>query len=126
MPLNEFGQEVPDPTPVVIRVKNRRISQFSEVRDYIRRELSQQAENIGHETFEEANDFDVPDDPIILPDTPHEYSADQEDEDRENIILAERAKRRKNKPKPVDVPVNGPPAAASPPQAPAPPGAEKQ
>lgn len=78
--LNEAGQEVPDSTPIVIHVRSRRISQFDEVRAFIRRELSMAARAASQETFEEANDFDIDGDPID-PNTPHEYSADQEAED---------------------------------------------
>lgn len=82
--LNEAGQEVPDPTPIVIHVRGRVISQFDDVRAFIRRELSMAASAAHLETFEESNDFDIPDDPID-PTTPHEYSADQEADDLDTL-----------------------------------------
>lgn len=78
--LNEFGQEVPDSTPVVVRFRGRVISQFDQVRDFIRRELAQH--RTGElETFEEANDFNVEDDPFPVP--PEEYDQDTADADNE-------------------------------------------
>lgn len=79
--MNEFGQEVPNDEPVVIRFKGRCISQFDEVRAYIRRELSANRADAGAETFDEANDFEVDGDPF--PVSAHEYEQDTEDADRE-------------------------------------------
>lgn len=88
--LNDKGQEVPDTTPVVIRMPSRIISQWDDVRSFIRRELSAGAAAAHVETFEEANDFDVDDDPPIS--SRWEYSADQEEEDRQVIASMSRQK----------------------------------
>lgn len=80
---NEFGQEVPDPTPVVIRFKGAVISQFDQVRAFIRNELAANRAGSGAESFEEANDFDVEDD--LFPVGGHEYDEDTELADREVI-----------------------------------------
>lgn len=82
--LNDKGQEIPDDTPIVIHIKNRRIAKFDDVRAFIRAELSNAARMAGEETFEEANDFDIDGDPID-PSTPYEYSADQELADLETL-----------------------------------------
>lgn len=83
MPLNEFGQEVPDQTPIVLRVGQKTITQFDHIKAYIRREISQAAANAEMETFDEANDFEVDDDPI--PQSPHEYTEEQEERERERF-----------------------------------------
>lgn len=83
MPLNDKGQEVPDQTPIVIRVGRQTITQFDNIKAYIRRELSNAAANAEMETFDEANDFEVDDDPI--PQSPHEYTEEQEEREREGF-----------------------------------------
>lgn len=55
------GREIPDPTPVEIPV-HLNIRHSDHIRDIIRQELSRFAEDQGHETFEEADDFDCDDD----------------------------------------------------------------
>ncbi|UDN67897.1 hypothetical protein [robinz microvirus RP_175] len=91
MPLDKDGREVPDTTPVVLRFRGRETTNFDDIRQFIRREMSDAAARGGQETFEEANDFDVGDDD--MPKSPHEYSADQEDEDRD-IVENEEKRRR--------------------------------
>lgn len=81
--LNEFGQEVPDDTPVVIRFRGKVVTQFDQVRDFIRRELSANRVDAGAESFEEANDFDVDDD--LFPLSPNEYTEDTEAADLETL-----------------------------------------
>lgn len=90
--LDEEGREVLDQTPITINVARRKISKFDDVRDFIRSELSKAATESGAETFDEANDFDIPDDPAMQ--SPWEYSADQEAEDLETIKTAAQALRR--------------------------------
>lgn len=64
MALNERGHEVPDPTPLAVPVGFRHPPSMQEmIKQYIRRELSEQASQAGAETLEEANDFDIPDGP---------------------------------------------------------------
>lgn len=96
--LNDKGQEIPDPTPVVIRIRGRVISEFDQVRAFIRNELSRQAGQADLETLEEANDFDVEDD--LFPVSPHEYTADTEAADREALRAAARAREVKVKAQP--------------------------
>lgn len=83
MPLNDKGQEVPDQTPIVIRMPSKVISHWDDVRSFIKRELSGAAAAAHVESFEEANDFDIDDDPPIP--SRWEYSADQEEADRQTI-----------------------------------------
>lgn len=85
--LDDEGREIPDNTPVVVRFRGRTISQFDQVRAYIRNELSRQAASLELETFEDANDFDVEDD--LFPVSPHEYSADTEAADREALLAGD-------------------------------------
>lgn len=103
--LNEKGQEVPDPTPIVVRFKSRVITEFDRVREFIQRELSESAGRAGAETFEEANDFDVEDD--MFPVSPHEYAEDTERADRE-VLEAGDPRRR---PPPQDA--SGKPVAST-------------
>lgn len=60
MPLDPKGYEVPDPRPVEmpsrLRLPQNRADQ---IRSFIRSELSRQAEDQGHESFQEADDFDM-------------------------------------------------------------------
>jgi len=84
--MDAEGREIPDDTPVVIRIKGNVISQFDEVRAFIRRELREhQSGEI--ETFEEANDFDVEDD--LFPVGAAEYAEDTEAADREVIAAGD-------------------------------------
>lgn len=69
-PLNKFGQEVPDPVPVAPPVGYQRQPTMVElIRDMIKRQASELAAEKGHETFEEAEDFDVED---VDPSSPYE------------------------------------------------------
>lgn len=81
--LDEKGREIPDNEPIVIRVRQRTIQQFDHIKAYIRRELSEAAGAGQFETFDEANDFDVPDEEIRH--SPHEYSEEQEVREREKF-----------------------------------------
>lgn len=91
--LDDHGREIPDDTPITINVARRKISKFDDVRDFIRSELSNASRNAGAESFDEANDFDIPEDPAM--NSPWEYSADQEAEDLEAIQRGAQALRRK-------------------------------
>lgn len=88
MPLGEDGREYPDQTPIAIRVRNRVVTNFDDIRSIIRREVSAAAERQGAESFEEANDFDVDDEPVEK--SRWEYSADQELEEREQYEAKQR------------------------------------
>lgn len=75
---NEKGQEIPDPTPIAIPAGITRPPTLQETiqrfirNDAIRRHLETQ----GIETFEEADDFDVPDN--LDPSSPYELVYDQD------------------------------------------------
>lgn len=74
--INERGQEVLDPTPLEIPLGFRVPESLSEqVKRLVRRQLSEAADGRGYETFDEANDFDIPDDQVE-PDTPFEMVFD--------------------------------------------------
>lgn len=75
---NERGEEVPDPTPVALPVGfNRPIPLGERIRKLVQDEaLRRSSELAGVETFEDADDFDIPDDP--LDSTPYEESFDPE------------------------------------------------
>lgn len=74
--FNTRGHEVPDPTPVTIPVSLRRSESMDErIARIVQHSLSTAAADQGMETFEEADDFDIPDDPID-PTTPYEQDFD--------------------------------------------------
>lgn len=70
--LDERGREVPDPNPVEIPA-GFRVPESLEARiaRLIRRDISEQAEAQGMETFDEAEDFDIDDD-MFDPHSPYE------------------------------------------------------
>lgn len=76
--LDEHGREVLDQTPRAIPLKHlrSRSSRDEDIRALIRQELSLRAEEQGHETFEEADDFEVGDD--YDPESPYEMMFDPE------------------------------------------------
>jgi len=58
--LTEDGKEIPDPRPMEISPRMERPLTLQEQIDRVlRQRVSREAANQGHETFEEANDFDV-------------------------------------------------------------------
>lgn len=72
--LNLMGQEVPDPTiidPPLGYVPQPDLMEL--MRRMIRREMSEIVENTEFETFEEADDFDVDDDPVDYTSPYEEY-----------------------------------------------------
>lgn len=71
------GHELPDPTPVAIPVGLKRPESLQDqIRRLVRNELSAHAVAHGRESFEEADDFEVEDDPPD-PRTPWELDFDQ-------------------------------------------------
>lgn len=73
--INERGQEVLDKTPVQIPVKFEKPA--SSMMELIHALYRQQAEEREVETFEEANNFDIPDETgIEMMDTPYEQNFD--------------------------------------------------
>lgn len=66
------GGRVMDSSPVAVPVGFKKPETMEErLRRFIRMELSEEAERQGLETFEESQDFDIPDDPVD-PSTPFE------------------------------------------------------
>lgn len=77
MPFDSRGWEIPDQTPVARPVGWTAPESLTEqIRRLVRGELSRQAVEAGHESFEEADDFEVGDD--FDPQSPWELTADQE------------------------------------------------
>lgn len=91
--LNDKGQEVLDPTPVSIPVK-RRPTQAERLREIVRSEaLARELAAQGVETFDEADDFDIEDDPID-PQTPYEEVFDGDVlQDAHRLATARKPKR---------------------------------
>lgn len=74
--IDEQGLEKLDPTPMEIPLNMRRPETSDErIRRIITHSLSVRAQEMGHESFEEADDFDIPDDPVD-PNTPWEKDFD--------------------------------------------------
>lgn len=68
-----MGREIPDTTPAETPPHlSRAVSRHEEMKAYIRAELSRQMEDAGMESFEDADDFEVDEDPDIL--SPYELS----------------------------------------------------
>lgn len=77
MKFDAKGREIPNPIPAEIPLNFRRPPTLQEqIKMYVRRELSMQAADDGHETFEEADDFEVDDD--YDPSSPYEENFDVE------------------------------------------------
>lgn len=74
---NSKGEEIPDPTPVALPVGFERPVPLGErIRALVHSEVLRRGlEEVEAETFDDADDFDIPDDPID-PSTPYEESFD--------------------------------------------------
>lgn len=87
MKFDSLGREVPDTTPVQRTVEiETAISRHRQMQEFIRREMSRIAAAQGEESFEEADDFEVDEDPEMLsayeiPDAPVEWLGGVKDED---------------------------------------------
>lgn len=69
--LDRYGREIPDPTPVAPPVGyKKQPSMVDHVRALVAADLSRRAEQMGYESFEESNDFDIGDD--FEPETEYE------------------------------------------------------
>lgn len=67
MAQNERGWEIPDPTPVEVPLHWKRPPTLQDtIRQFIRTEMSQQAQDQGAESFEEADDFEMDEEPDPL------------------------------------------------------------
>lgn len=76
--MSEFknGKEYVDPTPINVPIHLKRPDTLAEqVRRLVRGEISRQAQAEGHETFEEADDFDTGEDEDIR--SPYELDDEQ-------------------------------------------------
>lgn len=75
---NEKGEEILDQTPVALPVGYKKQIPLNErIRSMVREEASRWAQENGNETFEEADDFNIADDPVD-PSTPWEEDFDPE------------------------------------------------
>lgn len=75
---NEKGEELLDPTPIQLPVGYKKQVPLNErIRSMVREEASRWAAENGNETFEEADDFNIADDPIE-PSSPWEEDFDPE------------------------------------------------
>lgn len=76
--FNKLGQEVPDSTPLAVPLGSRKPESITEMmRRLIRQDMSRHFEKQGHESFEEANDFEVEDEDAELSNTEYETMADE-------------------------------------------------
>lgn len=126
-PLDPLGQLVPDPTPMAPPIGYKRQPSMVEIiREQIRL-AGLEAANQGYESFEEADDFDVGDDPELR--SPYEVTEADEVpvsvlRERYNQALADLQAAE------ADKPASGKPADAEkptpPPQPPAKPAGEAQ
>lgn len=125
--LDKFGHETPDPTPMAPPVGYvRQPTMVDIIRQQIQsHKLAQEAEAAGLETWEEANDFDIPDDPIPPgspweeiydpePPQPRLYNA-QEQLDPERPRPPKPAEQSASKPAQEPVPPSDGPPAPTPP-----------
>jgi len=103
------GWEIPDPTPLARAVRFTKPPTLEEiVQRTIRGALSRHAAEQGHESFDEANDFNVDEDG-------HEFRSDHEfsEQDEEDLRIWKESQRVKRKNPPAAAPaVAGPPVAA--------------
>lgn len=85
--FDDKGREIPNQTPVSVPLGWQRPLSIQElIKRHIREEMSRQAADDGQETFEEADDFEVDEDPdplskYELPDAPVEYLNGEKDAD---------------------------------------------
>ncbi len=106
--------EIPDPTPVEASLAPAPLTLREEMRRFIKQELSVQQAEEGNESFEEADDFEVEDEPDLTSQyTVHELTEDPEapddlegapnQEDLDNTpVPAEPAEPAEVQPKKVD------------------------
>lgn len=59
--IGEDGKEYPNPNPLFVDVGPKRLSLQDQIKRILHSELSREAYDQGFETFEESQDFDVPD-----------------------------------------------------------------
>lgn len=109
--LDEKGREIPDSTPIAPPIGLLKPPTITEqIRSMIRSEKFHDHFNQGHETFEEADDFDIPDDDVQF-DTDYEaefepvreLQARKEIEEKEREIVKDTEKKAA-RPKPPPEP----------------------
>lgn len=103
--LNEKGEEILDDTPIAIPLGFHRPPSLQEQFQMFLRYQSQEAQNRGEETFEEADDFDVGDD--YDPTSPYEEHFDHQrniEELRAQILANRSRKDMLREERPDDVP----------------------
>lgn len=71
--LDDFGREIPNPTPLAPPIGYKRSPSIAEQMRAMIRQVSEEAKMSGAETEEEANDFDVGDPFDYDPETPYEH-----------------------------------------------------
>lgn len=87
MRFDDKGREIPDPVPVAVPHSwERPLSLHDQIKRFIRVEMSQAADLAGEESFEDAEDFDVDEDPDPLsayeiPEAPPEWPGGVKDAD---------------------------------------------
>lgn len=93
--LDDKGREIPDPVPMGIPVGLKRPPTLQEqIKAMVRTQLSQQMQQQGYETFEEAEDFDVDDD--FDPKSPWEHDFEAEAKVKEFVSHEKQKKSRKS------------------------------
>ncbi len=76
--LDQRGREIPDPTPIAIPINFHKPETLdAKIMRLTRQGISDNAAQNGKETFEESNDFNIPDDGYD-PVSPHETDLDDE------------------------------------------------
>lgn len=87
MKYNDKGEELPDSTPMEVPLHWKRPPTLNEqIRAAIRSVVSEDAVRSGHESFEEANDFDVMDE-ASDPSSRYEIMEDDEFRSAERLVL---------------------------------------
>lgn len=78
VPVRDPAMEWPDPTPVALPLGAGHEEPLHEmIKRLVREEVSRSAAEVGEETFEEANDFDMPDEEGLT--SPYEFTDMQEE-----------------------------------------------
>ena len=93
-PLDKFGNEIPDNTPVAVPAGFRKQESLQDqMRRMIRTEMAMEAQAQGFESFEDADDFDVDD---LDPSSPYEEHFDHRVNFESDVrAVKEKAKARK-------------------------------
>lgn len=87
--FDDQGRQLPDPRPVEWPTELKRpLSMADEIKRYVRLELSRRAEAVGVETFEDADDFEVDDDDLVLS-SPYELEEEQIGKDASDLAKPE-------------------------------------